>query len=113
MAELPASCVCSKDASRRRQETQGIPTVFHCVLRGRRLQGPRFVLDAPGSSPATGAKSLIFLRVSAGLLIIVRFPEVVFFLKSVLERAKACISTVSEHFRDAKGGCFFFLKDPL
>ena len=108
MAELPASCVCSKDASRRRQETQGIPTVFHCVLRGRRLQGPRFVLDAPGSSPATGAKSLIFLRVFADLLTIVRFREVVIFLKSVLERAKACISTVSEHSWGAAVGCFFW-----
>ena len=79
VAELPASCTCSKAAMWRRQETQGIPMVLHCALRGRRLQGPRFVLDAPGPSPATGAESLISLRVLADLLIIVRFPEVDFF----------------------------------
>ena len=82
--------------------------VLHCALRGRRLEGPRFVWDVPGSSPAIPSKSLIFLRVFAELSIIVRFPEVDFFLKSAPLHEKACISTVSEHFRDANGVVFFF-----
>ena len=77
--ELPESSACSKEVSRHRHETQGIPMVFHCALRGRRLQGPRFVLDVPGSSPATPSKRLMFLRVVAYLSIIVRFGGVVFF----------------------------------
>ena len=76
MAELPASCACSKEASRRRQETQGIPMILHCAHCGRRLVGPRFVWDVPGSSPAIPSKSLIFLRVFAVSWIVVRFPEV-------------------------------------
>ena len=86
--------------------------VLHCALRGRRLEGPRFVWDVPGSSPAIPSNSLFFPRVFAVLSIIVRFPEVDFFLKSVPLHGKACISTVSEHFRDANGGGFS-LKDSL
>ena len=108
MAELAASCACSKQTSRRRQEIQGIPIVLHCALRGRRLVGPRFVCDVPESSLAIPSKSLISPRVFAGLSIIVRFSEVVFFLKSAPEREKARFSTVSEHSRDANGGGFFF-----
>ena len=52
--------------------------VLHCALRGRRLEGPRFVWDVPGSSPAIPSKSLIFPRVFADLSIIVRFSEVGF-----------------------------------
>ena len=101
------SCACSKEASRRRQETQGIPMVLHCALRGRRLEGPRFVWDVPGSSPAVPSKSLIFPGVFAGSSIIVRFSEVGF-LPRPPQREKACFSTVSEHSRDANGGGFFF-----
>ena len=80
--------------------------VFHCALRGRRLQGSRFVLDVPGSSPATPSKTLVFLRVFAYSSIIVRFGGVVFFDIGAVAR-KGLFSTVSERFRDAHSGGFF------
>ena len=82
--------------------------VFHCALRGRRLQGSRFVLDVPGSSLAILPKSLVFLGFYACLLIIIRIRGVVLFLKSAPLHEKVCFPTVSERFRDAERGGFIF-----